>query len=106
MGERNYRYFLLFLVYHAALCFYSTYIHAMIIYHLAIDVHRLREAYYLDEAGQPQPVSYVQCLQYMFVNYNIVVAIGVFCLVIGFALLGFWSYHMYLVLRNTTTNEV
>ena len=63
VGERNYRYFLLFLVYHAALCFYSTYIHAMIIYHLAIDVHRLREAYYLDEAGQPQPVSYVQCLQ-------------------------------------------
>ena len=46
-------------------------------------MHRLREAYYLDEAGQPQPVSYVQCLQYMFVNYNIVVAIGVFCLVIG-----------------------
>ena len=51
-------------------------------------------------------MSHVQCLQYMFVNYNIVVAIGVFCLVIGFALLGFWSYHMYLVLRNTTTNEV
>ena len=25
---------------------------------------------------------------------------------IGFALLGFWSYHMYLVLRNKTTNEV
>ena len=24
---------------------------------------------------------------------------------IGFALLGFWSYHMYLVLRNKTTNE-
>ena len=42
VGERNYRYFLLFLVYHAALCFYSTYIHSMIIYHLAIDVHRLR----------------------------------------------------------------
>ena len=48
-------------------------------------MHRLREAYYLDEAGQPQPVSYVQCLQYMFVNYNIVVAIGVFCVVIGLA---------------------
>ena len=42
VGERNYRYFLLFLAYHAALCFYSTYIHSMIIYHLAIDVHRLR----------------------------------------------------------------
>merc|ERR1719424_841444 len=69
VGERNYRYFLLFLLYHAALCFYSTYIHGMIVY------------------------------------YNIVVAIGVFCVVIGFALLGFWSYHMYLVLRNMTTNE-
>ena len=53
-------------------------------------MHRLGEAYYLDEAGQPQAVSYMQCLQYMFVNYNIVVAIGVFCIVIGFALLGFW----------------
>ena len=38
VGERNYRYFLLFLLYHAALCFYSTYIHGMIVYHLAIDV--------------------------------------------------------------------
>ena len=38
VGERNYRYFLLFLLYHAGLCFYSTYIHGMIVYHLAIDV--------------------------------------------------------------------
>ena len=47
----------------------------------------------------------MQCVQYMFMHYNIIVAIGVFCVVIGFALIGFWGYHMWLVWGNTTTNE-
>lgn len=105
VGENNYRFFLSFLLYHALLCFYSTYLHGMIIYHLAVDVHRLSEAYYLDEAGNPQAVTWMQCVQYMFMHYNIIVAIGVFCVVIGFALIGFWGYHMWLVWGNTTTNE-
>lgn len=49
VGERNYRWFLLFLLYHSLLCFYSTYIHARIMEHLALDVHRLHEAYYYHE---------------------------------------------------------
>ena len=63
VGERNYRYFLLFLAYHSYLCFYAAYQHVMMVMHLAIDVHRLPEAYYLDEAGQPQTISYSQVLK-------------------------------------------
>lgn len=105
VGERNYRWFLLFLIYHSYLCFYSTYIHARILQYLGMDVHRLHEAYYYDEAGQPQRVSYFQCFQLLFVHYNVVMAIGIFCVVIGVALWLFWAYHMYLIYYGTTTNE-
>ena len=63
------------------------------------------EAYYYDSNGQPQRVSYFQCFQYMFAHHNVVMAIGVFCAVIGCALFGFWAYHMYLIWCGTTTNE-
>ena len=105
VGERNYRWFLLFLLYHACLCFYSTYIHARILLYLAHDVHRLPEAYYYDESGKPQPVTLWQGFQYLFIRHNITMAIGIFCAIIGVALLGFWGYHMYLVYCGTTTNE-
>eukprot|EP00966_Prymnesium_polylepis_P320371 7376746-Prymnesium_polylepis.3 len=71
----------------------------MLAYHLYVDVHRLHEAYFLDAQGQPQSLSNWQCLQYLFVHHNIVLAIGIFCVVIAFALLGFWGYHVYLVRR-------
>ena len=59
----------------------------------------------LDVSIPAQAVAWMQCVQYMFMHYNIIVAIGVFCVVIGFALIGFWGYHMWLVWGNTTTNE-
>ena len=63
VGERNYRWFLLFLLYHSYLCAYAVYLHGLILYHLAIDVHRLPEAYYYDAAGKPQSISYWQGFQ-------------------------------------------
>ena len=105
VGERNYRWFMLFLLYHSMLCFYSSYIHARIIEHLALDVHRLDQAHYYDVTGTPQAVTVLQGVQYLFVHHNMTMAIGIFCLVIGFALWGFWAYHMYLIWCGTTTNE-
>jgi len=105
VGERNYRWFLLFLIYHSTLCFYATYIHARIIQHLALDVHRLDQAYYYDASGKPMSITVWQGFQYLFMHHNMTMAIGIFCLVIGIALWGFWAYHMYLVWRGTTTNE-
>ena len=94
VGERNYRWFLAFLLYHSFLCFYAVYLHGRIIYHLAIDVHRLPEAYYYDAEGKTVPVSFWQAFQYLFVTHNIVMAIGIFTAVIGVALFAFWAYHM------------
>ena len=105
VGERNYRWFLAFLLYHSFLCFYAVYLHGRIIQHLAIDVHRLPEAYYYDAEGNTVPVSYWQAFQYLFVTHNIVMAIGIFTAVIGVALFAFWAYHMYLISKGTTTNE-
>ena len=105
VGERNYRWFLLFLIYHSFLCFYSVYIHATIALHIGYDVHRLHEAYYLDAAGNPRQATSLQCLQYVFVRHTIPVSIGFFCVVLAFALLGFFMYHIHLLRSGTTTNE-
>eukprot|EP00967_Tisochrysis_lutea_P144007 scaffold268311_cov40-Tisochrysis_lutea.AAC.3 len=51
-GERNYRYFLLFLWYHSVLCFYAAYLHCQILAHMSWDVYRLHEAYYLGTAPE------------------------------------------------------
>ena len=77
VGERNYRWFLLFLIYHSFLCFYSVYIHATIALHIGYDVHRLHEAYYLDAAGNPRQATSLQCLQYVFVRHTIPIRIRV-----------------------------
>eukprot|EP00325_Prymnesiales_sp_UTEX-LB-985_P030866 CAMPEP_0174732154 /NCGR_PEP_ID=MMETSP1094-20130205/58873_1 /TAXON_ID=156173 /ORGANISM="Chrysochromulina brevifilum, Strain UTEX LB 985" /LENGTH=227 /DNA_ID=CAMNT_0015934631 /DNA_START=79 /DNA_END=762 /DNA_ORIENTATION=- len=105
VGERNYRWFLLFLIYHSGLCFYATYIHGRILQYLAVDVHRLPEAFFYDEAGKAQPVSMMQSFQYLFLHHNVTMAVCLFCTVIAFALFGFWAYHIWLVRCGTTTNE-
>ena len=74
------------------LCFYATYQHVMMVLHLAIDVHRLPEAYYYDEAGKPQTISFYQGFQYLFMHHNVVMAIGIFTAIIGLALFGFLAY--------------
>ena len=81
------------------------YLHTRIMCHLAYDVYRLPEAYYYDEVGQQHGVTAWQGFQYLFVRHNIPMAIGIFCVVIGCALWGFWAYHMWLVWCGTTTNE-
>lgn len=73
--------------------------------YLAYDVYRLPEAYYYDEFGQQHGVTAWQGFQYLFVRHNIPMAVGIFCVVIGCALWGFWAYHMWLVRCGTTTNE-
>eukprot|EP00315_Gephyrocapsa_oceanica_P032215 CAMPEP_0185413650 /NCGR_PEP_ID=MMETSP1365-20130426/5174_1 /TAXON_ID=38817 /ORGANISM="Gephyrocapsa oceanica, Strain RCC1303" /LENGTH=388 /DNA_ID=CAMNT_0028016531 /DNA_START=35 /DNA_END=1201 /DNA_ORIENTATION=- len=105
VGERNYRWFLLFLLYHAMLCFYSAFLHGTILAFLAYDHHRLHEAYYIDAQGQHQAVTWSQALQYLMLHHQMVIAVGAFCLVIAIALLGFWGYHLWLVRCGTTTNE-
>jgi hypothetical protein len=63
VGERNYRWFMLFLGYHSALTAYATWIHYRIGSHLAYDVHRLGEAYYINAEGQRQSLSFWQTFQ-------------------------------------------
>jgi predicted membrane protein len=47
---------------------------------------------------------YVVC-QYLIQKYTAFFFVIVLCLVMGVVLLAFFAYHLYLVLKNTTSNE-
>ena len=105
VGERNYRYFLLFIIYHSALCGYASYVQFVLLRHLGVDVYRLHEAHFVHTDGTRSPVSLLQVFQYLFVKHNMIFGVGAFCLVISVALLAFGTYHLYLINKGTTTNE-
>ena len=68
-------------------------------------MHRLHEAYYLDEFNRRKRLSALQGVHYLFVQHQFTLAVGGFCSVLSLALGGFFAYHVYLLYEGTTTNE-
>jgi len=105
VGERNVRWFLSFLFTTAVLCTYATVMSGMILLAIA-RVKELHKLGYMDKATRqwtPAPTSYI--FQYLLWEGGLVLPLGIFCLVLALVLYVFWGYHVFLVIKNTTTNE-
>lgn len=90
-GERNYRYFLAFLAYHAFVCAYGAATLARIGLWLAFDKHRLHEAYYLDKQGGRVSVSVSVGVQYLMALHPAVFSMLLFTGIMGSVILLFFG---------------
>mmetsp|Transcript_5653 Transcript_5653/g.14753 ORF Transcript_5653/g.14753 Transcript_5653/m.14753 type:complete len:407 (+) Transcript_5653:252-1472(+) len=104
-GERNYRFFLAFLAYHAFVCAYGSLTLLTIGRWLAFDVHKLHDAYYVDATGAHVAVGITVGARYMMSQHPAVFSMLFFASIMGGVLVAFFCYHVYLVCSGTTTNE-
>lgn len=93
-GEENYRWFLLFLCQHVIMCFYGSYVTA-VLFHDEIQRQRLFQLTFFDRAtGETISASYLIILQYMFARRTMECSVLCIMFVMGIALTGFLGYHV------------
>eukprot|EP00698_Gefionella_okellyi_P010774 TRINITY_DN281_c0_g1_i1.p1 TRINITY_DN281_c0_g1~~TRINITY_DN281_c0_g1_i1.p1 ORF type:complete len:357 (-),score=50.60 TRINITY_DN281_c0_g1_i1:39-1079(-) len=105
VGINNTRWFVLFLFHHALLCLYGGYLAFFAIAGVCVR-QSLFTATYTDPAtGQRIGASFHVILQYLMMQYPGLISTTLYCTLLGLVLFLFTMFHVYLILRNTTTNE-
>ncbi|GAQ79895.1 hypothetical protein KFL_000400390 [Klebsormidium nitens] len=107
IGERNIRFFVAFLIGHTLLCWYGTYLIAQI---LRGEVDRRNLLPFVRAEGYLRPEEgwwgvAALLTQWLVTYFSNLVMLGAFTLVISWLLASFATYHLYLIYKNTTTNE-
>ncbi|KYQ90117.1 hypothetical protein DLAC_08701 [Tieghemostelium lacteum] len=103
VGEGNLKYFLTFVFLTASLCLYGAYLCIYVIFSI-IKVKNLLRLGYNTKQGW-QPLSTFEIFRYLFYESQMVFPLGLFCLIISIFLYYFFGYHLWLIYKNTTTNE-
>lgn len=102
VGANNTHYFMLFLLSTSFMCLYEAYATVLVVYYDVILPHQIFDLVYRD--GSPLPLSVT--IQLIIYHAGVgMITLGLFCLLAGAAVLGFFLYHLSLVLRNVTTFE-
>jgi palmitoyltransferase len=105
VGERNYRWFLAYLISNSVLLVYGTTACLSIILS-EITANRLMEATFVHSGtGERIQASYSILLQYFLYNHMEICMLLLLCAVMGVVLTLFTGYHLWLAASNTTTNE-
>jgi len=103
VGERNYRWFLLFLYLNTVLMVYGVWATSSILLH-DMNTHKLLTATFT-RSGKQVPATYFIVIQYLLGTRTEVCMVGALCIVMGLLVGGFFVYHACLAATNTTTNE-
>jgi palmitoyltransferase ZDHHC4 len=105
IGEENYRWFLLFLTVHVAMCFYGATI-TFLLFRGEVKDKKLFDLVFFDRAtGEEFKADWSIVLQYLFTRRMGEAAGLAVMFVMGIALACFLGYHIHLTNRNMTTNE-
>ncbi|KAF2071885.1 hypothetical protein CYY_006812 [Polysphondylium violaceum] len=103
VGEKNLKYFLLFVLSTAILCLYGAFLCGSIMYSF-VKVKDLFNLGFHDN-GRWVPITTSMVVQFIAFETRSVLPLGILCIVISVFLFYFFAYHLYLVVKNTTTNE-
>jgi hypothetical protein len=105
VGERNYKYFLLYLFTNFTFLFYASYVVGMMIASPIYEKNLLQASFRNPRTGKVYAASTWMVLQWALMQNIVLTALFLIAFVMGWALFAFFVYHIYLVYKGTTTNE-
>lgn len=105
VGERNYRWFILYLVCHTIMLLYGAVACACIFASEITENQMLTRKFVNVRTGEEILPSYSVLFQYLMSQHPELMLIQILCAVMGFVLVLFTGYHLSLVASNVTTNE-
>jgi palmitoyltransferase len=105
IGEENYRWFLLFLFVHVAMCVYGAYVVGALFYGVILE-QRLMELVFFDRfTGEEIPATRWIVFQYLFHKHMMEAAVLTIMVVMAIVLGLFLLYNSWLISRGLTSNE-
>ena len=105
VGERNYRWFLLFLVVHVCMCIYGTWAMYCVMYGEVLDKNLLNATFFNAVTGAEVEADWIIVFHYLFMrNFQICGVLILMC-VMSVMLGIFLGFHIYITARGQTTNK-
>ncbi|CAD8128147.1 unnamed protein product [Paramecium sonneborni] len=105
VGQKNYKYFVKFIITHAILCDYGAYLGFRCIWGIIVQ-ERLLQAQFRDPVTKQRlQATWGIIIKYLFYKNTMYIFIVILCVVMGIALTCFALYHLYMIGQDTTTNE-
>ena len=105
VGEKNYKYFLLFITTHSLMCFYGFFLIIDIINRIIKENNLWGQKFRRISTGEIIEPSYSSMFLYFISNYNNITFLCVLCGIMAICLFFFALYHFSMVRRGVTTNE-
>jgi len=105
VGLQNHMHFTNFLACHWLMCVYGSYLMFHILYEIISKNNLLEVTFYSQSTGEHVKATYWIVFQYMFSRYQTLIFLLALAVIMGIALFSFWSWHIYLMASNQTTNE-